>query len=69
MGWEQRDGPTPDVARTVVHERVLLRKFDGDWTDEEIEAGVAGEPVEVVVMETDKADVVWRQGDPGPPPA
>lgn len=31
--------------------RVVLHKYDGDFTPEEIDAGTAGEPIETLVLE------------------
>jgi hypothetical protein len=45
----------PDVALTGAEEiRQVLTKYDGDFTAEEIEAGLAGEPIEKIVIVNDE---------------
>ena len=42
----------PDLSEAQVEEvRQVLHKYDGDFTAEEIDAGLAGEPVETIVIE------------------
>lgn len=46
----------PDFGEPKLkEERYVLKKFDGDWTDEQIENGEAGEPVETRTL-------VYRDG-------
>lgn len=40
--------PTQVIAEET---RAVLHKYDGDFTAEEIDAGLAGEPVETIVIE------------------
>lgn len=42
----------PDLSDVAIDEvRAVLHKYDGDFTAEEIDAGLAGEPVETLVIE------------------
>ena len=42
----------PDLSLAEVEEtRAVLHKYDGDFTAEEIEAGLAGEPAETLIIE------------------
>jgi hypothetical protein len=42
----------PDLSEAQVEEvRQVLHKYDGDFTAEEIDAGLAGEPVETIVIQ------------------
>ena len=42
----------PDLSEVGVEEtRAVLHKYNGDFTAEEIDAGLAGEPVETIVIE------------------
>ena len=41
-----------DPSEVIAEEtRAVLHKYDGDFTAEEIDAGLAGEPVETIVIE------------------
>lgn len=51
----------------VEKERAVLRKFDGDWTPEQMangEAQAAGALAEVLVLEDGVAVDRWVKGDP-----
>lgn len=42
----------PDFSLAEAEEiKVVLHKYDGDFTPEEIDAGDAGEPIETLVLE------------------
>jgi hypothetical protein len=42
----------PDLSQVAVEEtRAVLHKYDGDFTAEDIEAGLAGEPIETLIIE------------------
>jgi len=44
-----------DPSKVSVEEtRIVLNKYDGDFTSEDIEAGLAGQPVETLVIENDE---------------
>jgi hypothetical protein len=41
-----------DPSEVIAEEtRAVLHKYDGDFTAEEIDAGLAGEPVETIIIE------------------
>lgn len=42
----------PDLSEVGVEEvRAVLHKYEGDFTAEDIEAGLAGDPVESIIIE------------------
>jgi len=44
-----------DPSKVSVEEtRIVLNKYDGDFTSEDIETGLAGQPVETLVIENDE---------------
>lgn len=56
----------------VDEKRVVLKKFEGDWTDDEIDAGLAGTPVEelvivegVLVEKYENGELVYTNGTEG----
>ena len=56
----------------VDEKRVVLKKFEGDWTDAEIDAGEAGVPVEelvivdgVLVEKYEHGELVYTTGTEG----
>ena len=51
-----------DNPKFQVVERVTLKKFDGDWTNEQIEAGEADDAlVEMVTYEGDVVIECWKK--------
>ena len=41
----------PDISEMDAEEtRVVLHKYDGDFTADDIDAGLAGEPIETIVV-------------------
>jgi hypothetical protein len=40
----------PDLSEAVIDEHIVLHKYDGDFTEEQIANGEAGEPIETVVI-------------------
>lgn len=54
----------PDLSEIKVEEvRYTLKKFDGDYTAEQIDAGEAGEPAEVIVVEHDQIIEHTKNGE------
>lgn len=45
----------PDLSKVEVQEtRAVLHKYDGDFTAEEIDAGLAGDPTETLIIVNDE---------------
>lgn len=55
-------------ARLRVKETCVLRKFDGDWTDDQIEAGEANDHItERIVVEDGVIVEHWKKESAGGP--
>lgn len=55
-----------DAPQVQVHERAVLRKFDGDWTDQEMADGTAtsaGALAEALVMQDGVIVDHWHRGE------
>lgn len=59
---------TAEGARVRIKETAVLKKFDGDWTDEQIEAGEADAHItERIVVEDGTVVEHWvKEGAGGP---
>lgn len=50
-----------DINQAIVDEVVVLKKFDGNYTQEQIDAGEVPEPVETITIHNGEVVEHWRK--------